>query len=361
MPSERPDLPTMPTPPGAGAGQAVDRAPDPPVRFAAVDAPDAALAAAAAATAPENAMLTPAWAAALAATGTPPVLLAGWRGDRLVTACYATVREGRVRRTLAVESWPGGAPAGFDAGFGDYCERRRADVVEVNTFGSPAGPLPELTGRLERRARLEHLWELTAGDLRAALSSNHRRNVSRALKAGVTVAEGAGEGALAAHARLSAASLTRRADRGETVTGDAARLAWWAALTASGAGRLLQASAADGEVLSSILILVAARGAYYQSAGTSPRGMELGASQRLVLEVATRLAAEGRTVFNLGGAEESNPGLHRFKTAFGTRPVALEGRRWERTRSWRARAVGAVRTLTRRGGSSGAPAPRPSP
>jgi lipid II:glycine glycyltransferase (peptidoglycan interpeptide bridge formation enzyme) len=52
--------------------------------------------------------------------------------------------------------------------------------------------------------------------------------------------------------------------------------------------------------------------------------MRLGASQLLIFEVATRLAAEGLSVFNLGGAEPTNEGLYRFKVGFGTSARELE-------------------------------------
>jgi hypothetical protein len=52
--------------------------------------------------------------------------------------------------------------------------------------------------------------------------------------------------------------------------------------------------------------------------------MRQGASQFLVLDVATRLAAEGRSLFNLGGAEPASEGLYRFKAGFGTSARQLE-------------------------------------
>jgi lipid II:glycine glycyltransferase (peptidoglycan interpeptide bridge formation enzyme) len=118
------------------------------------------------------------------------------------------------------------------------------------------------------------------------------------------------------------ASLERRAKRGEEVE-ISQQHAWLLALLTSRSGELFQA-VHGGKVLSSILILRSSQGAYYQSAGTLPEGMKLGASPFLVSRVAAILKEEGARVFNLGGAGTDNPGLRRFKAGFGTREVALQ-------------------------------------
>lgn len=91
----------------------------------------------------------------------------------------------------------------------------------------------------------------------------------------------------------------------------------------SGAGCIYQARLA-GEVVSSILVLRSAAGAYYHSAGTSPDGMRLGASVFLISELADALRADGCTVFNLGGTDPDQEGLRRFKAGFGAITVPLE-------------------------------------
>jgi lipid II:glycine glycyltransferase (peptidoglycan interpeptide bridge formation enzyme) len=128
--------------------------------------------------------------------------------------------------------------------------------------------------------------------------------------------------ACAQHLRLMNASLERRAKRGEDVEIREQHARTLAVLTTR-AGELFQV--VNGEkVLSSILILRSSRGAYYQTGGTPPEGMKLGASPFLVSRVATILKQEGSRVFDLGGATTDNPGLHRFKAGFGTREVVLE-------------------------------------
>lgn len=116
--------------------------------------------------------------------------------------------------------------------------------------------------------------------------------------------------------------MERREQRGESVP-SVQPDPFDRALLVSRAAELFQAY--DGtSVLSSILVLRAPLGAYYQSAGTSPEGMELGASQFLISSVAAILQGEGMHLFNLGGAGDESPGLQRFKSGFGAHPVPLE-------------------------------------
>jgi hypothetical protein len=88
-----------------------------------------------------------------------------------------------------------------------------------------------------------------------------------------------------------ALSMTRRRVRGEQVSDHMTnQLAEVTALAQGGAGEVFQA-VADGQVLSSILVLQSVRGGYYHSAGTSPEGMACGASHLLVHDIAVTLQA----------------------------------------------------------------------
>jgi hypothetical protein len=152
------------------------------------------------------------------------------------------------------------------------------------------------------------------------LSANHVRNVKKAERAGLVIVRDQ-RGVLADdHLALMGCSLTRRAARGERVSLPEPYLI--RKLLESGSGELFQARLND-VALSSILVLRASAGAYYQSAGTSPEGTTLGASQFLVLSIALRLQAEGIPVFNLGGAPVGSS-LARFKGGFGADPRPLE-------------------------------------
>ena len=119
------------------------------------------------------------------------------------------------------------------------------------------------------------------------------------------------------------------------------------ALLRAGAGVLFQAM--QGEtVLSSALILLSRGGGYDQTTGTSPEGMELGASQFLIFEIAETLRRQGFTAFNLGGIAGQNPGLHTFKSGFGPIERRLEAARFALGSRLRRRLVGAMRSLRAR-------------
>jgi hypothetical protein len=277
----------------------------------------------AAATDPENAFLTPPFAEAQRRMGWEIALLTLRDDDRVHSCCLAGTKRGRLHTMVEIFSLPrGGDRPEFAEGLSGLCRAVGADLLVVDSLGSSVRGLPPLVGLVSRRSRCEHIWRLAASDLSSDLSANHRRNVTRARKAGVAAGEAAGDTGLSHHMRLTDASLARREQRGEQVEAGG-RESTWAALLDTGAAALHQARLGE-EVLSSILVLKARDGAYYHSAGTSAEGMRLGASQLLVLEVATRLASEGRSVFNLGGAEPASEGLYRFKTGFGTSARELE-------------------------------------
>ena len=164
--------------------------------------------------------------------------------------------------------------------------------------------------------------DLENAEVADGLNSQHRRNVSRAMKAGISLRRTRDEAACSEHLKMMDASMERRVNRGEEIEKDKSD-AHTRALLSSGAGELFQA-VHENKTVSSALILRAALGAYYHTSGTSPDGMKLGASPFLLTRTAEVLKQEGCRVFNLGGATSENPGLQRFKSGFGARQVALE-------------------------------------
>jgi hypothetical protein len=285
--------------------------------------PDDAALGRAAATAPGNVFLTAAFAEAQRRMGWEITLLSLDGSGEPASYCLAATRRGRLHTMVEIFSLPaGGDRTEFAEALSRYCRSVGADLLAVGSLGSSTRGLPPLDGRISHRRRCEHVWGLAGKELWSDLSANHRRNVTRARKARVVVVEAPGDTGLADHMRLTNASLARREQRGERVETGGQESTWRAFLD-TGAGSLYQAHLGE-EVLSSILVLKARDGAYYHSAGTSADGMRLGVSQLLILEVATRLAAEGRSVFNLGGAEPASEGLYRFKTGFGTTARELE-------------------------------------
>ncbi len=296
-----------------------------------------------AATAPESPFCTAAYAAARAETGERVLLLAMREGDgRLGTGCAAFVRSGRLGSSIELPSAPS-APAEFWEGLVAHCRRRRFWRLSIGTFGTPSGMrIPALPGEQERRARTEHT--ISVADFGPeALSTNHRRSIKKARAAGVTF-EVRREPSLAAeHVALMDASMDRRAKRGEDVS-RAGGGALMAAFLRTGAGVCARA-VRGGETLASMLVLLAEKGGYYHSAGSSPAGMATGASPFLVAEVLAWLRADGRTSFNLGGATAAEEGLHRFKCGFGGVEVPLEAVALDLS----PRLVRLLRSLLRRG------------
>ena len=276
---------------------------------------------------PENPFCTPAYARAMQAEGVRALLLGFENADgELLEGCYGFRRDGRLVRELNLPSLPRFADAtGWEAGLAAWCGRE-VDRVVLGSFGVPETALPRLDGRVTRWSRREYVLDLApADDLSQALSSNHRRNVRRAREAGLVFRERTDADAATSHLRLVSNSLKRREARGEEVT-TAGEAGFFRRLLDTGSGTCVQALDGD-EVLSSILVLRSARGAYYQSAGTGPRGMQCGAAAFLVVTAAERLRDQGVRTFNLGGAGEGQEGLQRFKAGFGAHCRELEAGR----------------------------------
>ena len=292
-------------------------------QFRSMPAPPAPLIERVAASDPTNPFYTPEYASACQSLGEQACFIGLCRGEDVVSGCIGFLSGSFLRRSLTIHSLPGiSSPQVFWQGLLELCRELKVWRLQVDTYASPSGDIPRLPGELTRRTRKEHVLDLEQEDVLDGVSSQHRRNISRAVKAGLSVHRTREASACAQHLRLMNASLERRAQRGEEVESREQHARTLALLT-SRAGELFQA--VDGEkVLSSILILRSSRGAYYQTAGTLPEGMKLGASPFLVSRVAAILRQEGARVFNLGGATADNPGLHRFKAGFGAREVMLE-------------------------------------
>lgn len=276
-----------------------------------------------AALAPENPFRTAAYVRARQAAGERVSLATLRQGHELVVACPVFIR-GHLGRRLEMPSTPGAVAPVFWTGLIDHCRRARVASLVVNTFASPAARIPHLHGEMSRRHRHEVVLRLGVEPVINRLSSNHRRNVRRARNAGVGIRRTTSEAACRDHVRVMQASADRRASRnGGLAKQEKWDVEYFASLLRHGAAELFQATI-GGEVLSSVLVLKADRGAYYQSAGTSPVGMSLGASHFLILAIAEQLQSTGIEVFNLGGVDQESDGLARFKLGFGGESIPLE-------------------------------------
>lgn len=291
--------------------------------FQAVDAPTPALCHDVAALSATNPFYTLPYIEAKRALGVQPWILALRQQETLYTACTAFMQSGRLNRSLEIPSVPP-LPEGkvFWEGVARLCRQQRVSYLTIGSFASPPTQIPALAGEYTRRARCEYVLALGERPVWEGLSTHHKRNVKRARTAGVELQRTTEAQACAQHAALIASSMQRRQTRGEAVT-DAVATTAIQAMLHTGAGELFQA-VLHGEVLASMLVLFADKGAYYHSAGTSAEGMACGASHFLLYEIAAFLQQRTAQCFNLGGAEPENPGLERFKLGFGAQGIPLE-------------------------------------
>jgi hypothetical protein len=298
------------------------------------------------ATAPANPFATAAYIDARRRLG-HTVRVVGLRNEsgRLEQACAAFMRRGRLSYKLEITSLPSAdAASPFWAGLQHFCRREGVTALELNTFATPAVVgIPRLSAHGSERKRCEFVLDL-AQDLPASLDSNHKRNVKKAQKAGLTLQRTRAAGAAATHRVLMGQSMDRRRARGENVAhiGPSPEDM---ALLESHAGELFQAVQGSA-VMSSVLVLHAPRGGYYQSAGSTPDGMAMGASHFLMHSIATELKAGGAHLFNLGGAEEESS-LARFKEGFGTTKVHLTAASFDVGPAWRRLITQGIARLRR--------------
>jgi hypothetical protein len=240
----------------------------------------------------------------------------------MTNGCLAFLRSGRINRSLEIPSVPClTSEDAFWTHLVGFCRQEGVTQLSVESFASSTAVIPSLRGETGRRARTEYVLDLSKPDLWSEMTTNHRRNFQKAQKAGVVVERSASPHFCQDHARLQAISMERRVNRGEHVGTDV-QMRTSTSLLEHHAAEMFRATL-EGEVLSSILVLRSALGAYYHSAGTSRDGMAIGASHLLIKRVVEALHDEGIERFNLGGAEASNPGLERFKKGFGPQPVHL--------------------------------------
>ncbi len=254
--------------------------------------------------------------------------------EGVVTASPAFLKPGRLSRMLEIPSLcVAGSALRFWQGLNEFCREQAVTDLKVDTFGSSSVEIPSLAGESDRKSRQEYILDLTRSDLSALLSSNHKRNIKKARAAGISTRCANSLEAVTDHVRLMGFSGARRHSRGESVSIDL-NLAAPLAYINAGAGELYQAIR-GGNVVSSVLVLKAVKGAYYHSAGTTPEGMDLGASHFLIHTISELLKQDGLTSLNLGGAE-ADSSLARFKRGFGPSIVQLAsvhcylGPRWKK-------------------------------
>jgi RimJ/RimL family protein N-acetyltransferase len=271
----------------------------------------------------EHPFCTDAYVTAMQKLGNDCWIVGMRAGGAVQELAIAMHRRGRISSTLEIPSLPEAAQDyTFWTGIYSLCRQLRVTNLIAGTFFSPQFRLPSLRGEVSRRERGEYVVSLQNESWDSSLSSNHKRNIKKASAAGLKIEHALAQpDLLSQHVRLMEQSLDRRAARGESVTKSSKIEEESRAYIESGAGELYQA-VRDGIAMSSILLLRSKRSAYYQSAGTSPEGMSVGASHFLIHRVCQKLRDNGVRVFNLGGAPEGSS-LARFKAGFGAAEISL--------------------------------------
>lgn len=275
---------------------------------------------------PENPFATPAFARGQSLLGFTPCLAGVWAGDVLQAGCLASFKKGRLSGSLEIRflpELPDDSP--FWPGLMAACKTMRVWDLTVCAVTAKANPLPALGPVTFEENGTEFHLRLSDAPDPACMSSNHRRNLTKATKSGVTLHRSSSPDAITAHVALMNLSMERRTERGEEVSANI-RDFYFRQMLSAGAAEFFQARAPDGTTLSSIFLLRSSAGAYYQSAGTSPQGMSLGASPFLIWRAAELLRREGVTCFSVGGTTHDNEGLLRFKSSFGGTPVPFQTR-----------------------------------
>ena len=243
------------------------------------------------------------------------------------TFCPAFMKTGRLRRSLEIPSIPDiPIDALFWSELIDFCHKKGVTDLSVHSFCSQGGKIPQLNHETDRNLRWEYVLDLTRPDVFTKMKKGHAYRIKRARKAGVEIRRTCDKEAVSAHAQLISSSMQRRQNRGENVT-TSAPVQDFLQLTESGVGEIFQAVLSD-RVVSSNLILMAQTAGYSHTLGTSPEGMDCGASHFLIHEIACILRQEGKKFHNLGGTDDPNQesGLVKFKTGFAveTRKIELE-------------------------------------
>jgi hypothetical protein len=217
--------------------------------------------------------------------------------------------------------------------------------VESVALGTGRAPIPALPGETGRYSSIRmYVLDLSKESVEAEMSSNHRRNVKKAQKHGAEIVIGASPEAVREHLALIDLSLLRRSQRGEP-TNLRAQAEEVARLLRLPNTQLFQARV-DGEVVSSKLVYTVDDYAFYDSGGSSPKGMAVGASHLLMYEIITALRARKVATLNLDVASVAAGGLARYKLEFGSQVYELD----RVTVEWdtlRRRAVNGLHTLLR--------------
>lgn len=271
---------------------------------------------------PINPFYSPSYIESRRILGYKPLIFSIRKEGKLINGCPAFVKLNFLNCTLSIESLPYiSNPEPFFKGILNFCDEKRISLLRIDTCSCEAANIPTFPGEKSRIKRWEYIIDLQKDNLFKTMRRNHRRNIQRATKAGLSIISSLDEKAFQGHIDSVTGSIKRQVRKGKGF--EMVNPKHFASVTKSGAAELFQAIRND-EVMSSGLVILSEKGAYYYWAGATESGMSCGAAHFLVYEIAKRMRERGMIVFNLGGNVEENKSLTLYKLGFGTTEISLE-------------------------------------
>lgn len=240
-------------------------------------------------------------------------LLGEERDGNIICGSLGEMEVGRIRKQLHIQSTPSNPTQYFWAGLDRFCRRERVTTLSLGTIGT-SPEMPRIGRVLSEKDRCEYWVDLCKPDFEMTFRPQQRRVLRKARRKGLEVRIPDLLPGLKVHNSLTRHSLCRRRERGERIPQfDNSDLPQ--ALLEVGAARIFEC-VLDGDVLGSVIISVAEKGAHGYSAGYSEAGMKSGAAVFLSEATFQSLKDDGKSVFNLGDAPRDS-GLAVFKRGLG--------------------------------------------
>lgn len=237
-----------------------------------------------------------------------------------------------VTRELVLDAWPAIAEARLDDAFRALAAwARRFGIVRVvvGSFGTPWRDVTPMIKVFTRRLEFPIAIDRSDDLLLSGFESMRRRNIKKAIRAGVEVRELPGWEGVIALRSLQGESARRIVARGGPdirfdgqLEADPVRK-----LLEGGVARVF-AAIADGQCVSAALLAHSSEVAYYVMAGHDARALETQAPTLLIWSLIQRFRSEGIRVLSLGGcsADAQHPdhpehGVYRYKLGFAGVPI----------------------------------------
>lgn len=277
--------------------------------------------------------------------GAKPLIFSLNSNNTKIATAIGALQYGRLRKDLTItimENLP--RESHFWRGIQGFISKHNITSCRITSVArsQPFPSVPPLSHEIEKYQDVKlYVADLKKTDESVRYSSNHKRNISKAIKAGVQVVESSPAGGLQTHYELTSASVSRRSLRGESTALRTTR-DHVMQLLESGHAHLHQAIL-DGKVMSSKITFRLGDYAFYYDGGTSPEGMRIGASHFLMSEIMTRFKGDGVKRFNMGLAAETSGDLWRYKQGFDTELWIVNNVTFDYT-DWKKLVINALRS-----------------